>query len=342
MGPSTVPIADVTASTASVPGGAGAVESSGRRAFLWFLVLCVAGLIFFGGQVKSHNAGLAEPDWPLGYGQVVPTMVGGVFWEHGHRLFATTIGLLTIVAAVWTARHESRPWVRRLGWTVLGLVVFQGVLGGLGVLALLPPLLSAAHGTLAQVILCLTGWWALALGRDWTAPAPRAAGATPDAPRLAAAQGAAVLAVVAVFVQLLLGAVMRHNEAGLAVPFFPVDAQGHWLPEYVDELVILHMAHRAWAVVAAAAVWRACVRAGSVRADLLGHGTWLAFAVLLQVLLGASVVWMDKHPLVTSVHVVNGALVLMGCALLALRLWRARHPLADPGLSAGPLPAPAP
>src|ERR1700737_4319317 len=111
--------------------------------------LLVAGATFFliiaGALVTSHDAGLATSDWPLSNGQFFPKMVGNLFWEHGNRLVATTVGLLTIVLAVYLQIRERRAWVKRLGWVALGGVITQGLLGGLTVKLNLPLAVSAAH-----------------------------------------------------------------------------------------------------------------------------------------------------------------------------------------------------
>src|SRR6267142_7259930 len=86
-------------------------------------------LLIAGALVTSHDAGLATPDWPLSNGQVFPKMVGNLFWEHGHRLVATTVGLLTIALTIYLQLRERRAWVKRLGWSALGTVVAQGLLG---------------------------------------------------------------------------------------------------------------------------------------------------------------------------------------------------------------------
>src|SRR5262249_39124281 len=105
-------------------------------------------LIIAGANVTSHDAGLATSDWPLSNGQVFPKMVGNLFWEHGHRLVAASVGLLTIGLAVCLQIREKRPWVRRLGWIALAGVIAQGLLGGLTVKMNLPLVVSAAHATL--------------------------------------------------------------------------------------------------------------------------------------------------------------------------------------------------
>src|SRR5882762_10636310 len=115
------------------------------------LVACATFfLIIAGALVTSHDAGLATPDWPLSNGQFFPRMVGNLFWEHGHRLIASTVGLLTIALNVYLYKREPRRWVRRLGLVALGTVIAQGLLGGLTVKLMLPLAVSSAHATLAQ------------------------------------------------------------------------------------------------------------------------------------------------------------------------------------------------
>src|SRR3954449_7855484 len=92
--------------------------------------LLVTGATFFlliaGALVTSHDAGLATNDWPLSNGQVFPKMVGNLFWEHGHRMVATTVGMLTIVLMIYILAKEKRDWVRKLGIFALLAVIAQG------------------------------------------------------------------------------------------------------------------------------------------------------------------------------------------------------------------------
>jgi len=142
-----------------------AAPSAARRRFAALVAGFALLVIFAGAQVKSHQAGLAVPDWPLSYGQWMPPMVGNIFYEHGHRLVAATVGLLTLALALWTARAEARRGVRRLAWACLAAVVAQGLLGGLTVLLLLPPSVSIAHAVLAQTYFGLVTWVAFAVSR---------------------------------------------------------------------------------------------------------------------------------------------------------------------------------
>src|SRR5436853_254520 len=136
--------------------------------------LLVAGATFFliiaGANVTSHDAGLATSDWPLSNGQFFPKMVGNLFWEHGHRLVATTVGILTIALAFVLQFQERRTWVKRLGWIALAGVVAQGLLGGLTVKLNLPLAVSAAHATLAQLFFLTTVSLAVFTSQSWLEP----------------------------------------------------------------------------------------------------------------------------------------------------------------------------
>src|SRR5687767_8079859 len=135
----------------------------------WAMLTCAATLvlIFIGGLVTSTGSGLAVPDWPLSYGMLMPPMVGGIFYEHGHRMVASFVGLLTLILAVWVSRRESRRGVRRLAWVALGAVCVQGLLGGLTVLFFTPLPISVAHACLAQTFLCLTVALTYVTSREW-------------------------------------------------------------------------------------------------------------------------------------------------------------------------------
>src|SRR5688572_15361923 len=106
------------------------------RRFTKLVATCTLFLIFAGAMVTSTGSGLAVPDWPLSYGMLMPPMVAGIFYEHGHRMIATTVGFLTIIQAIWLQRREPKRFVRILGWWALGAVILQGMLGGLTVIFL--------------------------------------------------------------------------------------------------------------------------------------------------------------------------------------------------------------
>ncbi|MEZ5399825.1 MAG: COX15/CtaA family protein [Bryobacteraceae bacterium] len=131
------------------------------------LAICTLFLVVAGASVTSMEAGLSVPDWPLSYGQVMPEMKGGIFYEHGHRMVATTVGFLTIILAIWMWRAEERAWMRRLGFVALAAVCFQGLLGGLTVLYMLPKPVSISHACLAELFFSLTCAMALFTSASW-------------------------------------------------------------------------------------------------------------------------------------------------------------------------------
>src|SRR3954470_22965918 len=191
-------------------------------------------LIFIGGLVTSHGAGLAVPDWPNSYGYNMflfppSRWVGNIWYEHVHRLYASGVGLLCVVLCAWAwlaDRRTTTKAVRRLATALLALVIFQGVLGGLRVV-LLNLDLAIVHGCTAQAFFCLAALTALVSGRWWSA-APDLSGAK-EADRGRRVVWWAVVAVAVVYGQLIVGAVMRHYQAGLAIPDFPL-AYGKVLP----------------------------------------------------------------------------------------------------------------
>jgi cytochrome c oxidase assembly protein subunit 15 len=246
---------------------------------------------------------------------LMPPMVGGVFYEHGHRMAASFVGFLTLVLALWTRRSEARAGVRRLAWLALAAVVAQGLLGGLTVLFLLPTPISVAHACLAQTFLCLTVALAYATSREWLRDEPRRVDAT-------GVRTAAFAAVAIVYVQLVLGALMRHTGAGLAIPDFPL-AFGRLIPPFDEGRVAIHFAHRLGAVAVVAAIGRllwTCI--ASKRPEFVAMAAGLAVLALQQVALGAATILSGKAVLPTTAHVATGAAILAGSFLTALRAWR--------------------
>ena len=271
-------------------------------------------LILAGALVTSNDAGLAVPDWPLSYGGLAPPMVGGIFYEHGHRLVASTVGLMTIGLAVWLSRREPRRWVRRLGWAALAAVVVQGILGGITVLYYLPPPVSIAHASLAQFFFCCTVGLAVFTSPSWT---NRGGAAAPPATGSEAAGSAktlfalAVATAVAVYGQLILGAAVRHAVLGIWPHVFGaavVAALGFAIVSRVFRLRDSdpHLLRRPAARVAVLVL----VQMG------LGLGSYLVKYAREPV---------QPLPLdvsITSAHVACGALLLAASLVLALRVHR--------------------
>lgn len=258
------------------------------------------------------------PDWPLSYGMLMPPMVGGIFYEHGHRMVATFVGLLTTVLAVWLWRREPRKWVRRLGLVALGMVITQGVLGGITVLYLLPTPVSVSHATLAQTFFCVTILLAFATSREWSEAVAR-----PDAEdrRL---RTAAVAATVAIYLQLILGAVVRHTGSALAIPDFPLAFGGLIPPPLLMEAsVVFHFLHRLGALVVSVSLAWLCVHVWRHVQDQRFRRPVIAlvFLVIAQILLGGTIVWTSRAVLPATAHVATGALLLATTWFLTLRTY---------------------
>ena len=282
-------------------------------------------LILAGSLVTSTGSGLAVPDWPLSYGMLFPPMVGGILYEHGHRMIAAGVGLLVVIQALVFTWREPRRWLRALAWAAVAAIVAQGVLGGLTVLLLLPDPISISHAVLAQSLAMLLVFIAYAQSREWERrvrePALAASAAQPPLWPVVAALPAAV------FLQLVVGALMRHTDAGLAIPDFPLMG-GSLLPRFDDRMlaainaerfalrlepvgmaqVTVHFLHRLGAAVtliAVVAVNLIVRRRGwpEVRRLLAGVNA----LVLIQVALGALTVLTARSPLMASLHVLTGA-----------------------------------
>jgi len=297
--------------------------------FAQLVAACTVLLVLAGSLVTSTGSGLSVPDWPTSYGWSMFTFppskwVGGIFYEHTHRLIASTVGFLTIVLAGWLWWKDPRPWMKRLGFAALGAVVAQGVLGGLTVLFYLPAAVSTAHAGLAEIFFCLTVAIALFTSPGWLdqSPlflrAPRAA--SPQLRRLAATTTGLI------YLQILLGATMRHTGAGLAIPDFPL-MFGHVIPPRWDPKIAIHFAHRAGALVVFTAIvataWHVRSRCRSQR-ELTRPAALLVGLVIVQIALGALTVLSGRDVAINSAHVLVGALVLATSLVLTLRAWHDR------------------
>ncbi len=294
--------------------------------FAQFVAGCTVVLILAGSLVTSTGSGLSVPDWPTSYGWNMFTFppskwVGGIFYEHGHRLIASTVGFLTIILVVWMWLREPRRWLRWLAVAALGTVIAQGVLGGLTVLFFLPAPVSTAHAGLAEIFFCLTVAMALLTSPGWIT----GYGRVENPSRL---RTLATLTAVLIYVQILIGATMRHTGAGLAIPDFPL-MFGHLLPPHWDASIAVHFAHRVGAIVvagAALATWIHVQRRHRTHPEFIRPATLLAVLVAIQIALGASTVLSARDVWINSLHVVCGALVLTTSLVIALRSWRTSFP----------------
>jgi heme a synthase len=311
-----------------------------KRLLHWYAIFVAASvlvLICSGGLVTSHGAGMAVPDWPNSFGYnmflfPVSRWVGGVLFEHSHRLIASGAGLLTIVLCILTALIEDRKWVKWLGGIAVLAVIVQGVLGGLRVTEH-NPMLGLFHGCLAQLYFCVVSTISLVTSGFYR-------GIQPGQSRFRTLRFWTIAVTAMVFAQLVLGAAMRHSHTGLSIPDFPT-AYGQVLPpldnasiarinEYrataqaappiTAGLILLQYVHRIWAAfvvagiccVGTAILWQREVN-GRVR---LAAGLWI-FLVVVQFCLGAWTIWSNKAADVATAHVFAGALILMTGVLLS-------------------------
>lgn len=266
-------------------------------------------LLIAGAAVTSNRAGLAVPDWPTTYGEFMfsypyAKWVGGIFYEHGHRVLASIVGLLTIGLAFGLVAREPRRWVRRLGIVALGTVILQGLLGGLTVKYQLPPAISIAHAGLAEAFFCLLITLAVATGRRWQEPPL----VTPHARSL---QRLATVTTGLVYLQILLGATVRHAELLL-------------IPHIIGAILVLMVAGLTAVATPLAAggrrdfLWVAGILAALMVLQLGAGLVTLLVRVPKTVatpLTAAQVVW-------PTVHLALGALLLAGCWVLTLKSWR--------------------
>ncbi len=318
-------------------------DSSLTRNSIWlhrFAVMTACAtfcLVIAGGLVTSTDSGLSVPDWPLSYGQLMPPMVGGIFYEHGHRMVATFVGLLTTIMAIWLWRSDDRKWVKILGLVALVAVITQGILGGLTVLFLLPTWISVSHATLAQSFFSLTIVIALVTSPFWRSYK------APELPEIRRTRTLAVAATGAILLQLVLGALMRHTQSGLAIPDFPL-AYGHLLPPTdasalgaINEYRIswdlptvtigqiwIHFAHRVGALLVTVVVLMNVFHILGMYSDAkLREPAVLFLATLLaQVLLGALTVWTGKGVEIATAHVAVGALLLGLSVVVSMRAFQ--------------------
>lgn len=314
--------------------------ASYRRSLHFYGILlsvCTFLLLFAGGMVTSTNSGLSVPDWPTTFGRNMflfpPSMMkGGIFYEHGHRLFASLVGMLTIGNILAIRLLDKRGW---LSWTSvfsLVLVITQGVLGGLTVKYKLPMPVSAAHACTAELFFGLTLLMAFATSRTWLQAAPR----------LRSLSGPRLLALgfcIAVFLQIAIGAIMRHSYAGLAIPTFP-RAYGEWVPPFWNFGITLHFLHSrvgaAILVLVGTALIASVFATAQARLARVLAGT-LGMALMLQIALGIATIWTGKAPVPTTFHLSGGALVFATGLLLFFSLMRLQPAAgAAPRAQAGP------
>lgn len=294
-----------------------------------FLVFATFCLIIAGGLVTSTESGLSVPDWPKSYGMWMPPMVGGVFYEHGHRMVASFVGFLTVIFAIWLWWKEPRKWLRVLGGVALIAVIAQGILGGITVLYFLPTPVSVAHATLAQSFFCLVVSMALFTSPEWRQPQPKVA--VEGNPRRLF-----LLTSLAVYLQLILGAWVRHSGAALAIPDFPL-AMGRLVPEITSPGVAIHFAHRVGAVVVFTLITATLVtvlRRMKRERRFVVPALMMFVLAICQIALGGYTVLTKTAVPVATAHVAVGALILATSVVLTLRGIRHLEPVSGISLEA--------
>src|SRR6266498_246139 len=309
-----------------------AISTRWLNRFAWLTCVATLLLICSGGMVTSKNVGLAVPDWPTTFGYnmflfPVSKWVGGILFEHTHRLMGSVVGFLTIILTVWLWLSEDRRWVRNLGVVALVGVILQGILGGLRV-TMMKDEIGIFHACVAQAFLGLLVVIALATTHFWRSLANQGI----DLQKIASIKMLALAITIVIYVQLGLGATMRHQHRDLAILDFPT-ANGAWIPntsaaalakvnawrdarglsDVTAFQIWLQMAHRFLALVIAIAVIAFSLR---VRRDasrfvaLKRLSIWWVALVTCQIALGAWTIWSNKAADIATAHVAVGAIML--------------------------------
>ncbi len=312
--------------------------------FAWLTCVATLLLICSGGMVTSKGVGLAVPDWPTTFGYnmflfPVSKWVGGILFEHTHRLMGSLVGFLTIILAVWLWLTEDRQWVRNLGVIALGGVIVQGILGGLRV-TMMKDEIGIFHACIAQAFLGLLIVIALVTTNFWRTLANERF----DVQKFAPIRTLGIAITIAIYVQLGLGATMRHQHRDLAILDFPT-ANGAWIPDTsatalakinawrdargFSEVTVfqiwLQMAHRLLAFIIAIAVVAFCLRVGRDAPRFAALKRLSVFWVALiacQIALGAWTIWSNKAADIATAHVALGAVMLSFGVSISAICWR--------------------
>jgi cytochrome c oxidase assembly protein subunit 15 len=278
--------------------------------FAVFTACATFVLIVAGALVTSNDAGLSVPDWPTSYGHVLrlPPWIGGIRYEHSHRVIAGFTIFLTTAIALWTWLADRRRWMKALAFGALGTIVVQAVLGGMTVLHFLPPAISTAHAAVAQTFFCIAVAIAVFTGQKWVEEVPQTA-SDERCPTLLALS---LLSIFILYTQLILGAMFRHH----GLPWWP-----HVLNAVVVALVLT------WTAIRAIVQFP---RLDAIRRPAI----LLLFLLVIQLCLGFAafltrVVWGPEAAqpeismvLSTVAHVAVGALLLATTAVLTLQVCR--------------------
>jgi cytochrome c oxidase assembly protein subunit 15 len=273
-----------------------------------FIAILTFIVIVAGALVTSEDAGLSVPDWPTSYGHILrlPPWVGGIVYEHSHRMIASLTGILTIVIAFWTLFVDRRRWMKYLAFGALNTIVVQGVLGGVTVLNFLPPAVSTAHAVVGQTFFCIAIAIAVFTGRKWVESAPDSI-ADNGHPRLFVL---CLYSIAILYLQLVLGGMFRHH--GMS-----------WWPHVVNSVSVALIL--TWTAV------RALIEFPRIE-PIRRPAVLLLFTLMVQLLLGFAafltrVAWSGPQAnnamvISTVAHTAVGALLLAIVAVLTIQVWR--------------------
>jgi heme a synthase len=271
---------------------------------------CTVLLLVAGALVTSNDAADSVPDWPLAYGRIIPPLVGGIRYEYTHRVLAALVSILTLTLAVWLARSEPRRSIRRLGWTALGLVIAQALLGAARVLEGHPALTATAHAILAQIFFITVVSLAL-----FTSPWYRSEMPSLEDSGSPSLRNVSLWTTGIIFLQLVLGAGFRHGAFGI-------------VPHVTGAVAVLFFA-----------IWtsRTIRKRFRTITELRRGAIYLNAAVGLQILLGGAAYGAIVaartavqptlvYVVLTVAHVLVGALTLASSQLLTLSCFRMIRP----------------
>ena len=301
--------------------------------FCLFAAFWAIGLLYAGAYTTSIRAGMAFLDWPLSNSSLNPDgwlSHEDMMAEHSHRLLGASFGLLSLILIVWTQLCEGRRWVCNLAIGFFVVVVIQGFVGGFRVLFdqlntgadnnIVGQTFCVIHASGAQITVCVLATLTIATSRFWFKISNH------STPISSSTRTLGLIATLMVFIQIILGAIMRHAQAGMAIPTFPLTPEGSLLPAFWSFPVTIHWLHRLGAVFATLAVLLFIVKIFSIPDTRKRLGILSASTVMLlvfQIFLGAATIWTQKNPAIASTHMLVGAFLLAttwGLTFLTYRL----------------------
>jgi len=303
--------------------------------FCWVALVFAGFVLLAGGETTSNQAGMAFQTWPLSNGSLNPAGWLSdlkMFLEHSHRLLAGTTTILTLIAAIWVQMTEARHWVRRIAWILVGTIFAQALLGGARVLFdntnthadndNLAHSFAVCHAVVAQATVCLWVTLTVALSRGWMV---REVGARLIAPSV---RRWGHIACALIFLQIFVGAIMRQFGYSFAIPTFPFSTDKlDVLPPAWTWPVIINFAHRTGALLVtitlAGLAYNVFMHEGARRQ----LGSWMALvlcALVLQIGLGAEIIWTNKNANVATFHLLTGAFLLASTWLVTFLSYRSK------------------